>query len=213
MRRPLTTVLASLLLLQVTTTALADPPPLGPTASHPLDVTIVGDDDAVGPGEDAPAIGALNEATLTIEVVEGIDLGPLHAGEAASAPITLRITNTTAERWQITVDGDDLRTYRTPDDCADRECPRELTDDATIPKAAIFFRGGDLDAGGDDDAIVPGEGALGEEPVVLMTGHLTGEFEPIEPRPEVQLTVPIDAVVGSYTTVLTYTIMAEPIEP
>jgi hypothetical protein len=212
-RRPLATVIASLLLLLVTTTALADPSPPGPTASHPLDVTVVADDDAEVQSADGPAAGISNEGVLTIEAVGGIDLGPRHAGEEASAPITLRITNTSAERWQVTVDGADLRTYRTPDGCVGSDCPREMTDDATIPRGAVFLRGGDLTADGDDSAIVPGEGALGDEPVVLMTGHLTGEFEPIEPRPEVQVSVPTDAAVGSYTTVLTYTIMAEPIEP
>jgi hypothetical protein len=213
MRRPLTTVLVSMLLLLLTTTALADPSPPGSTASQPLDITIMGDDTAGVQSEGTPADGDLSEGVLTIEAVGGIDLGSLHAGQQARAPITLRITNTSAERWQVTVDGDDLRTYRTQDGCVGSDCPREMTDDATIPKTAVFLRGGDLAANGDDSAIVPGEGTLGAEPVVLMTGHLTGEFEPIEPRPEVQLTVPTDAVVGSYTTVLTYTIMAEPMEP
>jgi hypothetical protein len=171
------------------------------TDSHALDVTVLDAGDPSG--------------ALAIEVGEDLSFDPIAAGGNAAQDVWMRIINDTTGSWQVTVDGDDLWSFEFGEPCDDTGCTRVPAGDETIPKSAITVHGGDHPWGGDDDAVVPCSGSLGTTPVVIATGHITGDIQLEDPMTGVELTIPVDARPGDYTTALTYTIMVldPPAEP
>jgi hypothetical protein len=154
---------------------------------------------------------------LAIQVDNWADLGSMVLGEVREHDFGMSVINTTSGGFQVTVIGDDLRSFNWTD-CGEGGCfgPVPTDPEYTIPKENLIVTGGDLDWWDGVDptgntvrpyAVVPGD-ELSPAVVLEATAYAVGDFGFDNPNPQLKLTIPSDAqTMYQYRTELTYTIM------
>lgn len=154
---------------------------------------------------DVTVMGA-NEVSIWVE--EEIGFGTIVAGSSYTREFGMGVTNTwTDGTWQVSVTGSDLVSYEW--DCDDQGCTRVPDGISTIPASALTVYGGDQDNWSDENAIVPGSGALDTSPVILTgTAVAYGDIGIDNPQSSVELDLTsLTPDYANYYTELTYTIM------
>lgn len=152
---------------------------------------------------------------LAIQVDGRLDFGGMLPGDAAQYKFWIKILNTTASGWEVTVTGDDLYAFNW-ESCDQNGChnPIPAVPPLTIDKSNLVITGGDLDWWDAEhgDTIVPSSGspgAIGSPTTILQaTSFAFGEFGLDNPMATAVLNIPSDAEQGQqYRTDLVYTIM------
>ena len=156
--------------------------------------------------------------TLAIEVDGRADFGGLLPGDTGHYDFWIKILNTTAGGWEVTVTGEDMYSFNW-EYCDQNGCHTPVPTDPlyTIAKSNLVITVGDLNWWDAEDptgdTILPFSGSPGDialpTTILQATSYAHGEFGLDNPRASLELTIPADAeALQQYRTDLVYTIMA-----
>jgi hypothetical protein len=169
------------------------------------------------------AVAAESSGTQQLDVqvmysdLLSIDVGSVYFGEllppaARQHGFWLSVMDTTSEPWQVTAQGDDLRTYDY--ECIEVDEWGECLFWEQIPVASIAAENVTLHGPSLSDRVVGSEVTLSSTPQLFMTGAARTDDQYWigwwEDDPLAALSVPAGTPGGYYQTMVTYTIMNTP---